>query len=111
MEKVGDMVLYTDAEIRDEIIGKVGTPRRDDFEAKLEADLFRARLGNRIREIRKDLNLTQSELGERVGVKCAQISKIESGRNITIDVLIRIVKGLGVPVEMDWHKYGVVALI
>jgi transcriptional regulator with XRE-family HTH domain len=37
-------------------------------------------LGSAIKQARKERNLTQQQLGELVGVKKAQISKIENSR-------------------------------
>ena len=85
------MKFYTLDEITDKHIGKKGTPTRDTFEAEVEAAL----LGARIREARKLQNITQKELGERIGVQTAQISKIENGRNLTISTIVRVLKALG----------------
>ena len=85
------MKFYTLDEITDKHLGKIGTPTRDTFEAEVEAAL----LGSRIREARKLLNITQKELGERIGVQTAQISKIENGRNLTISTIVRVLKALG----------------
>lgn len=68
------MKTYTLEEMTDKHIGKKGTPKRDVFENELRLDL----LGHKIREIRQERNLTQEQLGELVGVKKAQISKIEN---------------------------------
>lgn len=85
------MKFYTLDEITDKHLGKIGTPSRDTFEAEVEAAL----LGSRIREARKLQNITQKELGERIGVQTAQISKIENGRNLTISTIVRVLKALG----------------
>lgn len=39
MKQIGDMKLYTFDEILDEDLGKVGTPKRDAFEADVEAEI------------------------------------------------------------------------
>lgn len=85
------MKFYTLDEITDKHIGKSGTPERESFDAELEAAL----IGASIKEARKSLNLTQKELGERVGVQTAQISKIESGRNLTIATIVKVLNALG----------------
>lgn len=36
MEQLGGMKLYSLEEVKDELIGKVGTPERDDFDRKVE---------------------------------------------------------------------------
>ncbi len=75
------MNKYTLNEVQDQLIGKVGTLHRDNFEYELQADL----IGKVIKETRKQRNLTQEELGKLVGVQKAQISRLESNAiNVTI---------------------------
>ena len=62
----------------DKHIGKVGTERRDVFENELRIEL----LGQAIKHARQELNLTQAQLGELVGVQKAQISKKENSAKI-----------------------------
>lgn len=97
MEQVGDMKLYTLDEVKDELLGKVGTPERDDFERKVQDSVYAYRIGEAIRDARKRENLTQEQLGERVGVKKAQISRIERGYSVTIPTMSRVFKALGFP--------------
>lgn len=84
------MKFHTLEEITDKHIGKIGTPARDAFEAEIEAAL----IGSKIREARKLQKITQRELGERVGVQTAQISKIEKGRNLTISTIVKVLNAL-----------------
>ncbi len=51
MEK--DKTIYTEDEILDELIGKVGTPKRDVFEAKLKKDVDDYFIGEAIKATRK----------------------------------------------------------
>ncbi len=54
-------------------------------------------LARRVRSLRKALGLTQEELADRVGLRQAQISELESARNnIKIDNLHRLAAALGV---------------
>lgn len=46
---------------------------------------------DRIRELRKVLNLTQEELGKRLGIKRNTIATYESGRNEPIDAVISLI--------------------
>lgn len=91
------MKFYTLEEITDKHIGKIGTPARDAFEAEVEAAL----IGARIKEVRKLQNITQKELGERVGVQTSQISKIENGRNLTISTIVRVLNALGITAQFS----------
>ena len=75
----------------DEVWGKKGTPRRDAMEEQLKEEVNSYYLGEAIRKARLAQNLTQEELGKRVGVQRSQICRLESGRtNITIPVMSRV---------------------
>lgn len=58
------------------------------------------KLGNRIREERKKLNLTQSQLAEAIDISDTYMGAIERGeRSLTLDTLVRLVDYLGVTVD------------
>jgi len=77
--------------IKDDLIGKKGTPERDQYEIELQLDL----IGEMIKRARKKRNLTQEELGELVGVQKAQISKLENGMsNVTIGTILKVFEAL-----------------
>ena len=88
-------------ELEDKYIGKVGTPRRDVYEESLQEEIHAYHIGEAIKKARLMQNLTQEELGARMGVQRAQISKIESGRNITFATIARAFKALGIPAELS----------
>ena len=52
-------------------------------------------IGLMIRNERLRKGLTQEELGERIGVGKAQISKIESGKGLTIKTVTKVLDALG----------------
>ncbi|KQS33004.1 helix-turn-helix domain-containing protein [Dyadobacter sp. Leaf189] len=82
---------YTLEEIKDKYIGENGTPERDQFEYELKMEL----MGRMIKEVRKERKLTQAQLGELVGVRKAQISKLESSANsATLETLVRVFKAM-----------------
>ena len=55
-------------------------------------------IGNKVLELRNELNLSQLELSKKSGIERGQISKIEKGNvNITIDTLEKLAKALTVP--------------
>jgi HTH-type transcriptional regulator/antitoxin HipB len=82
----------------DKHIGKKGTPRRDAFEEELRLDL----LGLKIKDIRKQRNLTQEELGELVGVKKAQISKIENSlTDARFETILKVFRALNAKVSFN----------
>ncbi len=99
------------SEVVDRVWGKTGTPERDEMEARLKEELQASHLGEAIREERLKQNLTQEELGQRVGVKKSQISRLEKGHSITIPTLSRVFKALGVTTAtLDLGAAGKVAL-
>lgn len=48
-------------------------------------------IGDRIKRVRKNLDLTQQKFGERVGVKGNTIAQYELGRNEPIDAVISLI--------------------
>jgi DNA-binding XRE family transcriptional regulator len=99
--------FYTLEEIEDEFVGVEGTPRRDKYEADLNAFL----IGEAIKQARETKNLTQEQLGELMGVKRAQISKIESGKSISFSTIVRAFKAMGVKnANLELESLGKVAL-
>ena len=104
MEKVGDMKFIDFEDVLDRDLGKVGTPKRDE-------SVHAYRLGEAIKKARLQQNLTQEQLGERIGVKRAQISKLEKGYSITIPTMSRVFKALGIATAtLDLGSIGKVAL-
>ncbi|AWK05158.1 transcriptional regulator [Flavobacterium crocinum] len=92
------MKTYTLDQVTDEIVGKIGTPNRDQFEYDLQMDL----IGNAIKQTRKQRNLTQEELGKLIGVQKAQISKLESNAgNVTLETLIKVFTALKAKVKFQ----------
>ena len=90
------MISYSLEEMKDKYIGKAGSQERDEYEYELRMDV----LGKMIKAARQKRNLTQEQLGELVGVKKSQISKLESSANsATIDTILRVFKAL----EADIH--------
>ncbi len=112
MEQVGDMKFYTLDEVTDEVWGKKGTPERDAMEAQLKEEIDAWHVGEAIKKARLQQNLSQEQLGERIGVKKSQISKLESGRCvITLPTISRVFKALGVPTaSLDLGIAGKVSL-
>ena len=82
----------------DKHIGKRGTEKREVFEYELRIDL----LGYAIKQARQERNLTQEELGELVGVKKAQISKIENSvKNARFETIMKVFEALGAKVNFN----------
>lgn len=96
MKQIKNMKLYSLEEVKDELIGKIGTPERDEHERKVEDALHAYRIGEAIKNARLKQNLTQEELGERIGVQKAQISRMERGNSISLPTMSRVFKALGI---------------
>lgn len=95
----------------DEVWGPIGTPERDAMEARLKEDLQAYRIGEAIKNARLKQHLTQEELGERIGVQKAQISRMERGYSISIPTMSRVFKALGIATAtLDLGAGGKIAL-
>lgn len=99
-------------EMKDELWGPIGTPERDAMEAQLKEEIQAYFVGEAIKNARLKQNLTQEELGERVGVKRSQICKLESGKcSITLSTMSRVFRALGIATAtLDLGIGGKVAL-
>lgn len=82
----------------DKHIGEIGTKKRDSFEYELQLDI----IGATIKNIRRERNLTQEQLGELVGVKKAQISKIENSlTDARFETILKVFKALNAKVNFN----------
>ena len=101
----------THEEVLQKYIGEVGTPEREEFEANVKKEADDYFIGIAVREVRKRQGLTQEQLGERMGVQKAEISKIERGKSVTLSTLVRVFRALGVrTATLDLGDFGRVAL-
>ena len=89
---------YSLDEVIDKHIGKLGTPKREAFERELRLDL----IGEAIKQARKERHLTQGELGELVGVKKSQISKLENSlTDARFETILRVFKALNAKINFN----------
>jgi HTH-type transcriptional regulator / antitoxin HipB len=92
------MKRYTLEQTKDDLIGKVGTPERNQYEFELKLEL----IGDMIQQARKQRNLTQQQLGELIGVKKAQISRLENNTgNVTIETILKVFNALEAKVNFN----------
>lgn len=82
-------------EALDDFYGEIGTPERDRHEREVKEAINIYNVGRAIKEARLRQHLTQEELGDRVGVKKSQISRLENGNSMTLPTMSRIFKALG----------------
>lgn len=76
--------------------GKLAQVRLETLKAKIIEDLV---------AIRERLELTQSDIASRIGMKQQIISRIENGENVTIDTLLRYMDGLHNVVKVEHAKF------
>lgn len=92
------MKTYSLEELTNNYIGERGTVEREEFENELRLDI----LGSKIRELRVKQNLTQSQLGELVGVRKAQISKIENSlTDARFGTILKVFEALKTKVKFE----------
>lgn len=85
------MKQYSLDDAEDVLIGKKGTPVREEYEFELQLES----IGSMIKTVRKKKNMTQAELSRLVGVKKAQISRLENHiGNMTLDTVLRVFNAL-----------------
>lgn len=105
------MKLYTFEEVKDELLGKVGTPERDEHERRVADAIYAYRIGEIVRENRLRQHLTQEELGKRIGVKKSQVSKLERGEDMSLRSMRRVFRALGITTAtLDLGDAGKVTL-
>lgn len=92
------MKAYTLEKAKDELIGKRGTAEREQYESELKLEM----IGDMIQQARKQRNLTQEELGNLIGVKKAQISRLENNTgNITLETVLKVFNALDAKVNFS----------
>ena len=110
MIQVGDMKFIDFEETLDRDLGRVGTPRRDEFERSVDESVHAYKLGEAIRQARLSQNLTQEQLGEKVGVQKAQISRLERGKSMSLASITKVFKAMGIPLTLEMGQIGKVTL-
>jgi HTH-type transcriptional regulator / antitoxin HipB len=85
-------------ELLDIKYGKIGTKKRDKFEEKAQYFV----ISEMLKEARKEANMTQEQLAEKVGTKKSYISRLENGKcDIQLSTLYRIFEfGLGKQINL-----------
>ncbi len=96
--KSKELKTYTLQEMKDQFVGEIGTKEREEYEYELKMDV----IGRMIKQARKERKLTQEQLGNIVGVKKSQISKLENNANsATIDTIVRVFKALKAEINFN----------
>ena len=86
-------------ELLDVKYGKLGTPVRDEYETKANNFV----ISEILKEARKEANITQEQLAEKIGTKKSYISRLENGKaDIQLSTLFKIFEtGLGRKVSLS----------
>lgn len=93
--------LPTFNQLLDEEYGEKGTESRSDFDEKSLTWFY----GNMLKERRKELNLTQKQVAERLGREQSYIARVESGRaDIQISSFFRFASVLGIEFVPTYAK-------
>ena len=93
-----ELKMFTLDEIKNEFIGEKGTKKRNLYEQELQLEI----LGDLIKKVRLERNLTQQDLGNLIGVQRAQISKLENNTtNVTMDTILRVFGALKAKVSFN----------
>ena len=95
-----DKILSTKTfdELLDIEYGKIGTTLRNEFEEQAQYFV----ISEVLRQGRKDANLTQEQLADKIGTKKSYISRLENGKcDIQLSTLYKIFEvGLGKRVDL-----------
>jgi len=85
-------------ELLDIEYGEIGTSKRNEFEEQAQYFV----ISEMLREGRKEANLTQEQLAEKIGTKKSYISRLENGKcDIQLSTLYKIFEtGLGKKVNL-----------
>ena len=99
---MNNKIEIRDAKNFDELLdikyGKIGAEKRDKFEEKAQYFV----ISEMLKEARKEANMTQEQLAEKVGTKKSYISRLENGKcDIQLSTLYRIFEfGLGKKINL-----------
>lgn len=92
---------YSLEQVIDEMVGKKDNIQRQEFEWNLQSEI----IGDLIKTTRLAHDLTQEQLGQKIGVQKAQISRLErQANNMTIGTLLRVFNALNMKVSIKIEK-------
>ena len=91
------MKTYKIEEVEDILLGTRGTTQREYYEQELD-EFY---IGEAIRQARLSKNLTQEELGARIGVQSAQISRIQELAHLYFNLQVCHEKRTGIEIYLS----------
>lgn len=110
MKEIGGMKFYTLEEVTDEMIGEIGTPKRDEFERRISDEMAAYKVGQAVRESRIQKNITQEQLGNMAGINRSVVSRVENGQSTSFSTLSRIFRAMGMKASLEVSGLGSIML-
>ena len=93
----GGVIWNDELDVSSETVFEDGVDVSEEYD-----DIETVVIGYKIKQRRIELNLSQDELAEKIGIDQSDLSKIEKGNaNPSIKMLSRIASGLGTKVSFD----------
>ncbi|MGE0932553.1 helix-turn-helix domain-containing protein [Peijinzhouia sedimentorum] len=84
-------------DLEDKYFGEKGTLEREEYEFDLKMEV----IGEKIKQLRIRNNMTQTQLGELIGVKRAQISKLEHGNHsASVSTIMKVFQAMKAKVKL-----------
>jgi HTH-type transcriptional regulator/antitoxin HipB len=78
-------------ELETKYYGKKGTPKREKYEAQLKLEL----IGELIKQTRENNHMTQTQLGKKLGMGKAYVSRMENNvKTQRLDTIIKVFSAL-----------------
>jgi HTH-type transcriptional regulator/antitoxin HipB len=78
-------------ELKTKYYGKAGSPKREEYESELRLEL----IGELIKQTREDNNMTQTQLGKKLGMGKAYVSRMENNvKTQRLDTIMKVFKAL-----------------
>ena len=69
--------------------------------ARSSNEEFLREFGKRIREVRVDMDMTQSEVAKKAGVTSKTIGRIENGEDLAVSTMLNVLRALGMVQNID----------
>lgn len=94
--KIDESKFIDYGKVLDKKHGKRGTKSREEFTDRAYAYYY----GEILKQRRKELKLSQTELAEKIGKARPYISQVENGRDMKLSNLLTIATALGLTLEL-----------
>ena len=90
-------------ELEEKYFGKKGTKSRDEYDAHVRIEI----IGELLRQMREENNMTQSQLAKKLGIDKAYVSKMENNlKTQRLDTIVKVLKALKANLFIRLPKAG-----